>query len=119
MPYKDPIKRAEYQTQYMKRYLKNPEARQKHKIRVARNDAKTRKQIDVILAEFRKNGCSKCLEKDPVCIDAHHLDPTEKDFTLADARGRKLSPTKVKEELEKCIPVCANCHRKIHANMSR
>lgn len=51
------------------------------------------------------------------CIDAlefHHLDPSQKDFGIS-YKGYVRSWDKVKEELDKCIMVCANCHREIHA----
>jgi len=51
------------------------------------------------------------------CIDAlefHHLNPEEKDFGISSS-GYTLSWDKVKTELDKCIMVCSNCHREIHA----
>lgn len=57
--------------------------------------------------------CQRCPESDPVCIDFHHLNPDEKDSavsTLISNQNRK----KIIEEVEKCIPLCANCHRKEH-----
>mgnify|MGYP003431129005 FL=1 len=46
-------------------------------------------------------------------MEFHHLDPEQKDFGIA-AKGYTRSWEKVKEELDKCIMVCANCHREIH-----
>jgi len=43
-----------------------------------------------------------------------HLDPNEKDFGIS-AKGYTRAWEKVKEELDKCIMVCANCHREIHS----
>lgn len=51
------------------------------------------------------------------CIDAlefHHIDPVQKDFTIS-AKGYTRSWNKVKAELDKCIMLCANCHRELHA----
>lgn len=47
-------------------------------------------------------------------FDFHHLNPDEKDFAIAH-RGHARSWEDVKVELDKCIMVCANCHREIHA----
>lgn len=57
-------------------------------------------------------GCSIC-EKEfrSYCLDFHHIDDSEKDFNV----GASLSSwKKLESELEKCIVVCANCHREIH-----
>jgi hypothetical protein len=56
--------------------------------------------------------CARCPENDPVCLDLHHLDPAEKDFTPSSAS----SFPKFLEEAKKCIILCANCHRKEHHN---
>ena len=59
------------------------------------------------------NCCSKCgYNNNIVALDFHHLDPTEKEAGLA-SMGRALN-NKVKKELDKCIVLCANCHREEH-----
>jgi hypothetical protein len=67
---------------------------------------------DALLAEFRKDGCKYCGEKHPVCLDSHHVDPTEKEGHISQLT---YAPKKLAAELAKCICVCANCHRKLHA----
>ena len=42
--------------------------------------------------------------------------PNKKDFGIGQ-KGFTRSWEKVKEELDKCILVCANCHREIHAGI--
>jgi len=44
--------------------------------------------------------------------DFHHPDPLEKDFTIS---KKMTSWEKIKPELDKCVLVCANCHRLIHS----
>ena len=56
-------------------------------------------------------GYDKCL----CALDFHHLDPTQKDFTISDSNIYK-NLDKLKEEVDKCILVCANCHRELHYN---
>lgn len=62
--------------------------------------------------------------KGGVCIDCgyigylsvyefHHLDPTQKDFEFSRCRSQKLNE-KIKQELDKCVLLCANCHRTRH-----
>lgn len=49
------------------------------------------------------------------CYDLHHLNPSEKDFTLSgiNFNGAKTW-NKIRDELKKCCLVCSNCHRLIH-----
>ena len=44
----------------------------------------------------------------------HHLDPTKKDFGIAQVRKR-IGRAKLKTELDKCILLCMNCHAGLHA----
>lgn len=61
--------------------------------------------------------CEKCGEDESVCLDFHHLDPKEKEFTISDLKWSTYSIKTLKAEIKKCIVVCANCHRKIHAGL--
>ncbi len=47
-------------------------------------------------------------------LEFHHRDPKEKDFVVAGS-GKKWAS--IQEEIEKCILLCANCHREEHANL--
>lgn len=49
-------------------------------------------------------------------LDFHHLDEKNKKFGLS-KDGITRSWEKTKAELQKCILVCANCHREIHAGI--
>lgn len=55
--------------------------------------------------------CSECGENRWWLLDFHHSDPSEKEGEIS-----KLfdAPNKLKKELEKCIVLCANCHRNLH-----
>lgn len=56
--------------------------------------------------------CIVCGESAPECIDFHHL--RDKVDVLAHmVKGGSLR--KLEEELDKCVPLCANCHRKVHS----
>jgi len=46
--------------------------------------------------------------------DFHHLDPTQKDFEISSFKRKKLTD-RLKQELDKCAILCANCHRIRHA----
>jgi 5-methylcytosine-specific restriction endonuclease McrA len=77
-----------------------------------------RKKIRVMAVEYKGGRCEKCGYCK--CIDAlefHHVDPTKKDFTIS-SKGYTRSWEKVKSELDKCMILCANCHRKLHAKLA-
>jgi len=64
---------------------------------------------------YKGDKCERCGYDH--CIDAlefHHIDPTQKDFSIS-SKGYTRSWSKVKEELDKCMILCANCHRELHA----
>lgn len=76
------------------------------------HDRTKQRKIDIV--EYMGGKCVDCgLVDDPVVYDCHHLDPTQKDFSIA---KNKKSLDKIKPELDKCILLCANCHRKRHQN---
>ena len=56
-------------------------------------------------------GYNKCI----TALEFHHLNPEEKDFSFGNNTNRSWQNTK--EELKKCILVCANCHREIHSGL--
>lgn len=71
---------------------------------------KARKQQAI---EYLGGKCLDCgLIDDPEVFDFHHTDPSSKDFTIA---KNFKSFDSIKAELDKCILLCANCHRKRHA----
>ena len=57
-----------------------------------------------------KCGYSRCME----ALEFHHCDPTQKDFSIS-SKGYTRSWDKVRSELDKCMMLCANCHREFHA----
>jgi predicted HNH restriction endonuclease len=58
-------------------------------------------------------GYSKCES----ALEFHHLNPNEKDFNISSIRQLSNFTEKIKNELDKCILVCSNCHREIHSNI--
>ena len=60
-------------------------------------------------------GCSLCDEKESVALDLHHLDSSSKDMNPSSAVHYSLQ--RLREEIRKCIVLCANCHRKVHAGI--
>jgi hypothetical protein len=120
MPLKDPEARREYHRQYMATYFKNPKNYKKHRAVVLRTKERLRVAAQALVTEFKKNGCALCPEQEPVCLSAHHYQG-KKLFSVGDARHAGTL-RKVAAELKKCVCLCENCHRKVHAgikNLSR
>ena len=83
---------------------------------VKENRDKTKKRNKRLINRYKSMcGCKFCGEKTIVCLDFHHLDPSIKEDNLS--KMDAVSIGKIKEEIRKCIVVCSNCHRKLHANL--
>ena len=57
--------------------------------------------------------CELCGEARAVCLDFHHRDPDSKLFSLGE--GSAYGIDSLKREIKKCMVVCSNCHRVLHA----
>lgn len=55
-------------------------------------------------------GYNKC----PQALEFHHLKSSPKNFGLS-SKGITHSWDKIRQEIKKCLLLCANCHREIHA----
>lgn len=62
-----------------------------------------------------KKPCIVCGEAEPVCIDFHHINPEDKEFTVGKYRSR--GKEWLIREISKCVCLCSNCHRKVHAGL--
>lgn len=60
--------------------------------------------------------CAHCgLIDSHVVYDLHHIDPESKEYSLGTILDH--SQRKIQYELDKCILLCANCHRKEHERL--
>lgn len=80
--------------------------------------AKT-KQRRLELTEWFKEfkltqSCVKCSENHPATLDFHHLIPANKHKNIAILVNSGVSILTLQKELNKCICLCSNCHRKLH-----
>ena len=67
------------------------------------------------LKEARGGQCVKCgYNKCIQALEFHHIDPTKKDFTISNTNFKILEAV---EESKKCILLCSNCHRELHAGL--
>ena len=74
-----------------------------------------RKRKKKTLVEYKGGKCqccgySRCIE----ALEFHHLNPNIKNFTIS---GKSKSFNSLKSEVDKCILVCSNCHKEIHAGL--
>lgn len=78
-----------------------------------------RKKVKQMAVDYKGGCCQKCgYDKCISALEFHHLDPTEKDFSIS-VDGNTRSWDIIKKELDKCILVCANCHREIHEEIRK
>ena len=79
--------------------------------------SKRRKRLKEMVVSYKGGKCRICgYNKCIGAFDLHHLDGKTKEFGLS-TRGLTRSWVKLKAEADKCILVCANCHREIHAGL--
>lgn len=59
--------------------------------------------------------CEKCgYNKNLAALSFHHLDGKQKTMALTTRAFASCSLEKIKEEADKCILLCANCHAELH-----
>ena len=81
---------------------------------------KWRNRIKVIVVEAMGGSCQICgYNKSPSALDLHHIDPSQKEITFSQLRTNPQSLEKIFKECEKCVLLCANCHRELHANVTK
>lgn len=76
------------------------------------------------MVSYKGGKCFRCgYDKCMAALDFHHIDPSQKEFSLGpliralavktkNAKERILK--KIQMEIDKCILLCANCHREEH-----
>lgn len=105
MPYKDPDKRRAYKKEWTRRNPRSCTTYPYYKLNI-----KT-------VFEAKNKPCKACGGTFPaVAMDLHHINPDEKEFTI-NAGQNRVSHARLVKELEKCIPLCAICHRLLHAGL--
>lgn len=81
--------------------------------------AKRRRKIKTLAIEYKGGKCRVCgYSKYQGALDLHHIKSEEKEFGIGD-KGYTRSWEKVKAELDKCVLVCANCHRELEAGVTQ
>lgn len=60
--------------------------------------------------------CALCPENQAVALDFHHVNPDEKEMSISEL-VKSGSRKRIDAEILKCVILCANCHRKLHAGL--
>lgn len=63
-----------------------------------------------LLDYLQEHPCVDCGESDPIVLQFDHLDASKKSFNVSSAVCHGWGWKKIKEEIDKCDVVCANCH---------
>lgn len=81
--------------------------------------SKRRRRLKEMVVEYRGGKCILCGYKKYVgALDLHHVDESTKEFVLS-MNGLTRSWEKIKKEADKCVVLCANCHREVHGEISQ
>ena len=67
------------------------------------------------LIELKGGGCCKCgYNKNIAALEFHHVDENKKELVLDRRTLSNNSLETILKEIDKCIILCANCHREHH-----
>jgi len=118
------IKRKEYNDKYKAKYPDKVKEqykkyREKNKVDIRKKSSAWQKEKcrnnKIKAIEYLGGKCIDCNNCYlPSVYDFHHLDTTIKENNIARIMGRKWE--NIVPELDKCVLLCANCHRIRHNN---
>lgn len=78
-------------------------------------NAEKRRSVKEQAVKYLGGKCSVCgYDKCLGALEFHHLDPSQKDPTYHSYKT--IFNDRFKKELDKCILLCANCHKELHFN---
>jgi DNA-binding transcriptional ArsR family regulator len=78
-----------------------------------------RRRAKLRLIEAAGGSCVLCgYDRHPSALHFHHLDPTQKRYTLSRA-GHTRNYAEALEEAKKCVLLCANCHAEVERGMAQ
>ena len=88
----------------------------KYGVRSRQRSRKRHADINVRLRQYKLQHPCSCGENNPVCLDFHHTD-NNKEFGVSSSRNRSWEI--ILKEIKKCVVICSNCHRKLHASHNK
>lgn len=110
MPHKD----AEERKSYAKKHYQENRAMYRKASREAQGRYRRRNRR--FLDKYKMLcGCKECgFKEHPAALEFHHLSPEGKDRNVASLANTNSSLARLKDEIRKCVVLCANHHRMLH-----
>lgn len=76
------------------------------------------RKLKILSVKYLGGKCSICgYNKCLAAMEFHHKDMSIKEFSISKSKSKVFS--NIKNELDKCIILCSNCHREIHASLAQ
>lgn len=92
--------------------LENQRARRR-RVGATADLRRARARLQRIVDEWKQQACVDCGYADIRAIDPDHLESATKDGHVSRLVQLCASAARIRAELDKCVPRCARCHRKI------
>ena len=78
-----------------------------------------RRKLKNALVKYKGGSCIICgYNKSSWALDLHHINPKKKSFEL-NVKGLSRSWDLLIKEADKCVLICANCHREVHSGITQ
>ena len=80
---------------------------------IMQSNKERQRKTKALAIKYKGGKCSKCgYDRCLAALEFHHIDPSTKDKDYFNSRGGLTNS--FKSELDKCVLLCANCHREEH-----
>lgn len=72
------------------------------------------KSLKLLCVSYKGGKCNICsYNRCLYALEFHHINQNEKEFEITGFKSTSLT-AKLRNELDKCVLLCANCHREAH-----
>ena len=105
--------KKEYRDKYRKKW--DTKYQKTHSMKIKLRTKKYREKHQQIINNLKINGCSICgYNKCGWALEFHHVNSKDKKFEINRSQiDMNITNEMIIEELNKCILLCANCHREL------
>lgn len=91
--------------------------RARHREEILAKRRSQRLEIVQFIENYKsEHPCFICGEQCVPCLDFHHAGDN-KEASISQIPSRMWKLPKIQAEIDKCIVLCSNCHRKLHAGI--